>query len=74
MRTTIVWEIDLSRIIGRKVNVETREGHVREGATLTEIRYDSTELLGNTVEYPVAIVLDTDDLIPFTQLRHLKLA
>jgi hypothetical protein len=70
---SIVWQIDLSQLINKPVVVETREGFNRT-ATLTEVRYDSTDILGNVVEYPVAIVLDGDDPIPFTQLLHLKLS
>jgi hypothetical protein len=72
-KATITWQIDLAQLIDRRVTVETREGHNRNGV-LTEIRYDATSIIGHTVEYPTAIVLDGDDLIPFAQIVSLKLA
>lgn len=72
-KTTIIWQIDLSQLIGKRVVIETREGFNRT-ATLTEVRYGSMKMLGSVVEYPTEIVLDGDDPLPFTQLVHLNLA
>jgi hypothetical protein len=69
----ITWQIDLSQLIGKRVSIETHEGHLRT-ASLTEVRYKTTHIAGYTVETPDGIVLDGDDLISFSQIRFLNLS
>jgi hypothetical protein len=67
------WEIDLSTLVSRKVEVETIEGIKRTGK-LKEIRFsDPIVIDGRECRYPVEIkFMDDEDLITFNRLKSIR--
>lgn len=72
---SLVWNIDLSALVGRKVLVETDDGHYRTG-TLTEIVWRPIKVLGMEWDSPFALKLDLDDAdrIPWLIVKTITLA
>jgi len=70
----LVWCIDLSALIGRRIEVETDDGHYRSGI-LTEIIWRTMKVLGMEWDTPIALKLDLDeaDHIPWSIIKTVKL-
>lgn len=66
----IEWNMNLQPMVGKKVRIETIEGHVREGK-LTAIRTSTFLLNGETVGIPTEAELNAEDAIPFQQITKL---
>jgi len=71
----LVWSIDLSSLVGRKILVETDDGHYRTGV-LTEIIWRPIKVLGMDWDSPTALKLDLDesDTIPWLIVKSITLA
>jgi hypothetical protein len=70
----VQWNIDLTALMNKRVELETKEGHVLTGK-LT--RFNGTvEVDGETVEIPLELGLDNSwsERVPFTQLVRLQIA
>jgi hypothetical protein len=68
------WRIDLGRYIGKQVDVDTADGFSRRAAVLREVRFERIEIEGVVVGLPVALLLGSDDLIPFAPGMKMRLS
>ena len=66
----IVWQIDLTPLVGKLVTYETKDGS-RGNGKLTEVQSISFDLEGFTVDMPVAVVVDADVLLPLAHISRL---
>lgn len=71
MRTTIVWNIDLTALVKKRIAIETLDGANLTGV-LSRVVFRPMTIDGHAVETPVAIVLDGDNEIPFGGLLAIK--
>jgi len=67
----VVWDIDLSGLIGKMVAVETRAGHFRQ-SVLTRVDYVNFEISGYTCGLPHRLVLDGDQELSFHSLVSIR--
>jgi hypothetical protein len=69
----ISWDIDLSTVIGRQIEVETIEGIKRNGI-LTEVRFgEPIDLIGKIVAIPVSLIIDKEDEITLVRIKTVRL-
>jgi hypothetical protein len=71
----LVWLINLKPLRGRRVRIETFDGHYREGVVMG-IEMSTVMVLGKPFDYPSAIRFELDDAdgIPWTSIKTLELA
>ncbi len=67
------WDIDLSTLLGRRIEVETCEGIKRNGI-LTEVRFgEPINLIGKVVALPVSFIIDKEDEITLARIKIVRL-
>lgn len=75
LKAKLVWQINLSPLIGRRVTVETHDGHYR-GGVLSKIEWAESTILGIECQYPAGICFDgeSSDSIPWALIKNIRLA
>lgn len=68
----ITWTIDLSVLMRKKVRIETKEGHIRNGV-LTDIEWNHSMVDWLNVSVPMQLIIDNEvgDPIPFVHIKEL---